>query len=230
MLKLTVIGDPIEHSKSPIIQQELATKAGIEIEYTRTKVNADNIAEFIQFARTNLNGFNVTMPCKMLIIPYLDSINEQAKKIGAVNTVKNANGKLEGFNTDSTGFIATLPAPVSTYKNVVIYGKGGAAKAIGINFEQPVYLHREQLHNYNFSETDLFVNCAPLGMKDKSQDFETLEFLQQLPADAIVYDIVYNPDHQTRLIKTAKTLQLQTFEGMDLLQAQAIKAFQIFTA
>ena len=128
-----IIGDPIEHTMSPVMQNAAFRKLGLDYIYLPFRVRAEELAQAVEGMRAlNVRGFNVTIPHKVTIIPMLDSLDSLAEKIGAVNTVVNNDGELRGYNTDATGFLQALlergvePAG----KDVVVMGAGGASRAI----------------------------------------------------------------------------------------------------
>jgi len=132
-VNLGVIGWPIAHSLSPVLQNEAIAKAGIDYVYTALPVKPEDLAAAVKGLRAlQFRGFNVTIPHKSTIMPFLDEIDEDARRIGAVNTVVNHDGHLKGYNTDVTGFIGALLANGFNPKgkNAVILGAGGAAHAV----------------------------------------------------------------------------------------------------
>ena len=132
-VNLGVIGWPIAHSLSPVLQNEAIAKAGIDYIYTALPVKPEDLAAAVKGLRAlQFRGFNVTIPHKSTIMPLLDEIDEDARRIGAVNTVVNNDGHLKGYNTDVTGFIGALLANGFNPKdkNAVVLGAGGAARAV----------------------------------------------------------------------------------------------------
>ena len=131
-----VIGDPIAHSKSPLIHGFWLEKLGIAGEYTRVHVTPDELAEYIAASKSDPRwiGSNVTMPHKQAIIPLLDRLHPLARKLGAVNTVVRAkDGALVGYNTDTDGFLEPLREVLGKqhlFRMARILGTGGAARAI----------------------------------------------------------------------------------------------------
>jgi len=241
--RLGVIGDPISHSLSPKIHLQLAEIAKIKIDYQKFQVNENNIAQFVEDAKNNLDGFNVTMPDKQNIIQYCNEVSEFANEVQAVNTVSIHRDfpeeKLFGDNTDGPGFFVSLPRSV---KNVLIFGTGGAARAIGW------YLHLQNIpvsfatiiENDSFADFpiykydelepiilnfDLFVNATNVGMKDDQVIYD----VSKLPINALIYDIVYKAKEQTQFIKNAQAAGFETMQGRDLLLSQAILSFNIWT-
>lgn len=128
-----IIGDPIEHTMSPVMHNAAFKKLGLDYLYVPFRVRKEELDKAVKGIRAlNIRGFNVTIPHKVTIMPMLDGLDPLAEKIGAVNTVVNDDGNLKGYNTDATGFLQALlergVEPVG--KNVVILGAGGAARAI----------------------------------------------------------------------------------------------------
>jgi Shikimate 5-dehydrogenase len=228
---LCVIGDPIEHSQSPRIHNALAEQADLNYVYTAFRVTIETLPEFIEAAKTlPIAGFNVTMPLKSAVLPFLHSLDPIAEKCGAVNTVVNTDGKLTGYNTDGEGFIASIEG--KAYKAPLILGTGGAAKAISAAFSSigidaiPVSVRNSwaELPKYA-AQADIIVNATSLGMHGNEQ-FQNFDWLKE--TNACVYDIVYNPI-ETELLIAAKANGLKTIGGLELLQQQAEIAFKKFT-
>jgi shikimate dehydrogenase len=129
-----VIGDPIAHSKSPLIHNFWLAKLGIDAEYRACHVRPDELADYLKTrnADDNWRGCNVTMPHKQAVIFQLDSLSSAAKRIGAVNTIRMRDYLLDGDNTDAPGFLEPLAAYLGTqkYRFASLIGTGGAARAI----------------------------------------------------------------------------------------------------
>jgi shikimate dehydrogenase len=127
-----IIGNPIEHSISPAMQNAAFSKMKLDYVYLPFRVNSDGLAEAMQGVRgLNLGGLNITIPHKVAVIPLLDEIDPLVENLGAVNTVTNDEGYLKGYNTDAAGFLGTLTAAgvKPAGKKAVILGAGGAARA-----------------------------------------------------------------------------------------------------
>ena len=253
-LKLGIIGKPLSHSISPVLQNEAIKSVGKTGEYKKFECDKDCLPETIKFFKENgYLGFNVTIPHKENILKYLDFIDETAQKIGAVNTVKIENGELFGYNTDIFGFIE--PIKNRTFNNAVILGAGGAARAIVFGLDKlniknitvcardinkanifinslkdkiNANIYAEMLsENSDYSNTDILVNCTPLGMKGKFEN-QIPTKLENVNKKLFVYDIVYNPQ-ETLLLKQAKENFLECINGLDMLVFQGAKAFEIWT-
>jgi shikimate dehydrogenase len=128
-----VIGDPIEHSMSPVMHNAAFEERGIDYLYIPFRVEKEELGKAIAGMRAlNIRGLSVTIPHKIAVIPFLDELDPLAERIGAVNTIVNDDGVLRGYNTDATGFLqALLERGIRPRgKNVVILGAGGASRAI----------------------------------------------------------------------------------------------------
>ena len=246
---LYIIGSPVSHSLSPFVQNRLISGAGIagEYVYAALEVKSGDAGLFAKSMRHfGIAGCNVTMPLKAEIIPHLDEVDKEAKRYGAVNTIANRGGVLYGYNSDGPGFLDSLDLCGVNAGSVLILGAGGAARtaalallAKGISVcvcsrEQPDFdapgissipweAAREHAANAR-----LLVNATPLGMHGTDADFEGFGFVDALPKDAAVYDMVYAPK-ETRLLKYAKSRGLKTVNGLPMLVCQAAIAFHHFT-
>jgi shikimate dehydrogenase len=128
-----LIGDPIEHTISPVMHNAAFKKLGLDYFYLPFRVRSEELPQAVDGLRAlNIQGFNVTIPHKVTIIPRLDGLDPLAEKIGAVNTVVNTDGNLRGYNTDAAGFLQPLleRGIEPGGKDVVVLGAGGAARAI----------------------------------------------------------------------------------------------------
>ncbi len=189
-------------------------------------------------SRPNLRGFNVTIPFKESIIPFLDSLSAEARAVGAINTVKVlANGRLEGYNTDWIGFRDTLiPLLTPAHRQALILGTGGASKAVkyALDFlkidsqcvSRKGHLCYENLIRDNFDDELIIVNCTPLGTFPNTEQSPPLPAGFFRKAD-IAFDLVYNPP-VTRFLETAAAAGASTINGLPMLQVQAQKAWEIW--
>jgi len=128
-----VIGDPIEHTMSPVMHNAAFKKLGLDYVYLAFRVKKEELGEAIEGMRAlNIRGLNITIPHKVAVIPFLDELDTLADEIGAINTIINSNGVLKGYNTDATGFLqALLERGIEPKeKRVAILGAGGASRAI----------------------------------------------------------------------------------------------------
>jgi len=245
---LAVIGMPVRHSLSPYIQTFFAQRSSQNCVCLAFEVTADTLPAFVGAARTlPIKGFNVTMPLKERIIPYLDDLDGTAKESGSVNTVVNRDGKLTGYTTDGLGAvraIRTLTGEISG-KNILILGTGGAAKSASLALHgagaQVTALSRRDLlpelkgaavrHWSELpalcADAHVIVNGTPLGMEGHEQ-FSGFSFLDHARRDTVVFDLVYLP-RETQLLRQAKKRGLRTLDGLALLVSQAALSFRLFT-
>ena len=251
--RMGVIGHPIAHTLSPAIHTKMAEHLGLCCEYTAHHVKNGELAGFVEMAKTeNYAGFNVTIPHKKDIMDFLDECAPYARKCGAVNTVKIADGKLKGYNTDGDGLYASLKQNgiLMDRCRVLLLGAGGAAlsicqKALDVGAKVTV-LCRSPKKAVAFAEkdgvtvrelsptvqkecakvADIIINATPLGMEGIPDDFWDFSFLDE--TEAAVYDIVYKPA-ETSLMRESRNRGLRAFNGLGMLINQAIYAFSIFT-
>ena len=237
-----VIGDPISHSKSPLIHNFWLKKLGIEAEYRKTHVLPDGLGAYFLSRRTDPDwlGCNVTIPHKIAVMDFADDPGGVRERIGAMNIIAcETGGPLIGTNTDPGGFLA----PLAGWKgrSATIIGTGGAARAVlfalaSLDLKVTI-MARDAAKAAALAAggrvidmagplpaTDLLVNTTSLGMVGQPP----LEIdLAPLPADAIVYDIVYAP-LETPLLAAARARELACIDGLEMLVGQAALAFDIF--
>lgn len=255
--KLCIIGDPVLHSKSPVIQNAIISALGLDYIYLCQPVPRGQVKEWLSAASfAGYAGFNATMPHKEELVPLMDELDPLAKKCGAVNTVCIKNGKYYGFNTDGGGFLRALADLRVTVegKKVLLLGSGGAAKAVAAALaetgakvtianrtvrraEDICKMDPAHLTPADFTvdslcrlaaESHILVNCTSLGMEGTDADFEDLRFIDALSPDAAVCDLIYAPA-ETSLLKRAKEAGHPTTNGMGMLLHQAILALEHFT-
>lgn len=187
-----------------------------------------------------LEGFNVTIPYKESVIPYLDELSEEAKTIGAVNCVVIRDGKMVGHNTDITGIEASLHwLDIAPEAKVLILGTGGASKAVqyvlrkyGISFT--VVSRDEQKGNTTYSkltaediaEHKIVINTTPLGMSPGVDSAPEIDY-SAIDAEHKVFDLVYNPA-ETLFLKRCKEQGTATMGGIMMLQTQAIASWHLW--
>lgn len=244
-----VIGDPIAHSKSPLIHGFWLKALGLEGGYRRAHVKPDDLAAYIadRKADSDWRGCNVTIPHKVAVMNLVGDPGDIRGTIGAMNTiVRQPDGSLIGTNTDAAGFYAPLAELDLEGAPVAVVGAGGAARAVLFALARAgvghvTILNRSPLKAMGLLATfglkgdvvaldaalppvSLLVNSSSLGMTGQPQlDLD----LSPLPEDAIVYDLVYAP-LQTGLLKAAEARGLDTVDGLDMLIGQAALAFELF--
>ncbi len=244
-----VIGDPIAHSKSPVIHNFWLKKLGIKANYQTFRVKPDELADYISDRRDDPNwqGCNVTIPHKLAVMDHVSDPGDVRASIGAMNTIaRNDSGGLFGTNTDAGGFFAPIADVPLSGQDVIVVGAGGAAQAVlfalsRIEVGSVTIINRNVLkasallarfglkgqaleHGSTLPPARLLVNASALGMK--GQDELTID-LDGQPDDAIIYDLVYVP-LKTKLLRAAESRGLDTIDGLTMLIGQAAVAFEIF--
>lgn len=244
-----VIGDPIKHSKSPLIHRFWLEALGIAADYRATHVTPDGLADFIAARRQDPDwrGCNVTIPHKIAVMDLVGDPGDVRASIGAMNTVaRAADGAVFGTNTDAGGFYGPIADIPLAGAPVIVVGTGGAAHAVLFALSRlgvgPVTLLARNalkgaalLARFGLKgavkpiesalpPAQLFVNTTSLGMVGQPP---LAPDLSPLPDDAVVYDIVYAP-LETPLLAAAEARGLQTVDGLDMLVGQAAIAFELF--
>lgn len=195
----------------------------------------------------SLRGLNVTIPYKTEVIPYLSALNDEAEKVGAVNTIKiigaDSSKKLIGYNTDVYGFRQSIkPFLEGHHEKALILGNGGASKAVAYTLTQfgikCFFVGRNKTEGINFTYEELtdniikacklIINCTPVGTFPNINDAPDLPY-EAITTDHLCYDLVYNPE-ETEFIKRSKALGAQTVNGLSMLHLQAEKAWEIWSA
>jgi len=180
-----LIGDPVEHSMSPVMHNKAYKKLGLDYIYLPFRVAPEQLEAAVDGLRAlNVCGFNVTIPHKVAVIPMLDGLDPIAEKIGAVNTVVNMDGELRGYNTDAAGFLRALldSGTEPDGKNIVVLGAGGAARAV-------TYILAERDVNLTIlnrrEELDWAEAIAELINEDFGRPVRVLELLDECLAEAL---------------------------------------------
>ncbi len=244
-----VIGDPVSHSKSPLIHKFWLGKLGIEGDFRATHILASGLADYVDTRRADpaWRGCNITIPHKIAVMDHVDDPGDVRGSIGAMNTVfRQPDGIVIGTNTDAAGFFAPIADFDLQDMPVAVIGTGGAAHAIlfalakaGVGavtlFARNPLKGAAILSRFGLKGTvqsldkalppvALVVNATQLGMTGQAP----LEInLSALPDDALVYDIVYAP-LVTPLLAAAQKRGLATVDGLEMLVGQAAVAFELF--
>ncbi|RZB32024.1 MAG: shikimate dehydrogenase [Desulfobacteraceae bacterium Eth-SRB1] len=243
-----VLGDPISHSLSPVMHNSAFAYTGYNGAYLAFNVKDRDLAPAISGIRAlGIKGASVTIPHKVEVMKFLDSIDEEALKIGAVNTIVNRDGKLFGYNTDCLGAThALLEKTDIKDKDVVILGSGGAARAIGFGIvaeggkltilgvlkDEGENLARDlgvaYYHASAFKNIDcrILINATPVGMTPNTKAMPVQK--EGLSKDMVVMDIVYNPI-KTRLLKEAEDIGCITVDGASMFVYQGAAQFEMWT-
>lgn len=245
-----VIGNPIEHSLSPLMHNAGYHALGIRAEYHRFQVEPRNLEAAVNgLCALDFSGFNVTIPYKEQIIPFLNALTPQARLAGAVNTVKIEQGKTIGHNTDGDGFVRSIEEELKDLKGkkTVLLGSGGAAKGIALSLAQrgaDLHILNRTLEKSlqlvksiecegglaaagNFApgewlkDLDLLVQTTSVGLHNEPFPFS----LQGINQKALVIDIIFNP-WETPFLHEAKKFGCRTMNGLGMLLHQGALAWE----
>lgn len=243
-----IIGDPVEHSLSPLIHNAGYEAMNLDFIYVPFKVFG--IERAMEGVRgLGIRGVSVTMPYKVSVMEYIDDIDGIAEKIGAVNTVINENGVLKGFNTDYDAALKALDeATAIKGKRAILVGSGGAALAIALGLKKSgvelVILNRTKEKAKELAEgvkaegfggleqlslvssADILINATSVGMWPEAN--ETIVPKKLLHEGLTVFDIVYNPK-ETKLLSEALDKGCSVVYGYKMLLHQAATQFELFT-
>jgi shikimate dehydrogenase len=248
-----VIGWPVEHSRSPLIHGYWIKKHGLDAEYRREAVPPEKFEAFVtRLAERGYVGANVTIPNKEAALT-LSNGDDRAERVGAANTLWLDRGALRSTNTDVEGFIDNLDAMAPGWQRglqtAVVLGAGGTARAVvyglterglprihvvnrtldralalGEEFGEHVHALRWGELNGLLAGAGLLVNTTSLGMAGKPPLTVALE---NLPASAVVADVVYAP-LETALLAAARARGLRTVDGLGMLLYQAVRGFELW--
>jgi shikimate dehydrogenase len=245
-----IFGHPIEHTLSPLMHNSAFEAMGLDICYVAFDVSPEDLKDAVRAIKAlGLLGVNVTIPHKEKVIQLLDTVDEEALFIGAVNTIVHSDGRLYGYNTDGRGFLHSLSEEGVSFegKRILIIGAGGAARAISYCLgEKAASLHlydidrakAERLVNdlnrfqkgvyllddlRNMGGQDILINATPLGWKD--DDPLPVE-PEAISPEMVVCDLVYK---NTRLLKEAKEKGAKAINGSGMLLWQGALAFELWT-
>jgi 3-dehydroquinate dehydratase/shikimate dehydrogenase len=230
-----LVGSPVAHSVSPAMHNAAFRQIGLDAVYL--PLAATDVEDFVTFARAfALQGASVTIPFKVSLAGRVDEVSADARRIGAINTIRTSNGRWIGDNSDLTGFLDPLSGHRLEGARAAILGAGGAARSVAVALGSSgarVSIHarnRERAAHVAalvhgsvgqwpppLGSWDLLVNCTPVGMYPHVHE-------TPLPAESLgggtVYDLVYNPQ-RTRLLCDAERAGCPTIGGLDMLVAQA---------
>lgn len=230
--QLGLIGNPISHSLSPIIHKKISEYLNENINYKLEECEKINI----DYLKENYDCFNVTMPFKKKIIPYINELSNRSKIIKSVNCVKNEKGILKGESTDGKGFVEAFKIKfneVFENKNICIIGTGGSGKSLAFEIEKEgpkniFYLSKSQkgknIFSYNdlsfLEDCDIIINASPLGfINDESPCDDFFE-------NQIVCDLIYGK--KTKFLKEAYKKNCRLMDGLGMLVFQAIYSWEFW--
>jgi 3-dehydroquinate dehydratase / shikimate dehydrogenase len=246
-----IIGNPVSHSMSPAIHNASFIEKGLNNVYVPLKIA--NIGTFMkECRRMDFQGFSVTIPHKESVLPFLNNIDHTAKKIGAINTIVNQDGKLTGYNTDCMAAIMGLECSLKetndtlSNKKISIIGAGGAARAVAFGLKEKgcditifnrtieraeklshdVKCRFERFEELYKLDSDILINTTPIGM---FPDIDQTPIPKNILKEAmIVFDAIYNPV-ETRLLRDAKEKGCHTVNGLSMFINQAAEQFRLWT-
>lgn len=245
-----LLGKSLGHSFSKDYFTEKFSR--LNLNHTYRNIELDDISKIVEFVHihNDLKGFNITVPYKESIIPYLDDIDETAREIGAVNTVKVFdNGKLKGFNTDVIGFknIGCHLSAISKNGTALILGTGGASKAVqyvlkkeniqfriasrnayklGMRNEELGIIGYDEINTIGFAPFSIIINTTPVGMFPNIGECLELPY-STIESRHVFIDLIYNPE-ETLFLKNARLKGAATFNGMSMLHEQAEASWEIW--
>ena len=231
-----IIGFPLLHSFSAKYFSEKFEREHIEAEYSLYPVQIGNLKLEIGHLLDSLDGFNVTMPYKQEIIPYLERLDDTAREVGAVNVVH----RRVGYNTDCLGFMESIqPLLRKEDKKALVLGTGGASKAVCYGLKQlgvrPTLVSRkpkagmlgyEDLTKDVMAAHTVIVNCTPLGMLPDVESCPPIPY-EMVTERHLLFDCVYNPE-ETLFLKKGKAQGAIIQNGIGMLYGQAKAAWAIW--
>jgi len=239
----SIFGDPVAHSRSPLMHNAVFKHLGYDACYTRTHL-LDGTKLKETFFALGLSGANVTVPHKEAAYRACDEIRGFAKSVGVVNTLINENGKLIGYNTDADGFLYAMSA-FENIKHILILGAGGTAKALASRFLQEnievTLLNRSQgrleyfknlgissysWENFELKHYDLVVNTTTAGLQDDAYPTPLPLLEEILQHTRYVADAIYGK--MTPFLQLAKEKNLSYKDGADMLLGQGVLANELF--
>ena len=236
MKHFALIGFPLGHSLSSSYFGEKFARESIDAEYSPLAIErAEEVLPHCEY----LSGFNVTIPHKQAIMPFLSAISEEAQAIGAVNCVKVTPDGLEGYNTDVVGIRKSLEGVTLEGAKALVLGTGGASKAVQYvlrtsGAEVKVVSRTEGAADLTYSDlseeliadTDIIVNTTPLGMFPNTESAPALPY-SALSAKHTLFDCVYNP-RLTKFLQLGAERGAKTIDGMTMFYAQAEASWEIW--
>ncbi|WP_027338904.1 shikimate dehydrogenase [Halonatronum saccharophilum] len=254
-----LFGYPVEHSLSPAMHNAAFKELGLDYIYLPYEVEVDNVKEAVCGIKgLGMSGVNVTIPHKEQVTPYLDRLSEEAKLIGAVNTIQNKGGELIGHNTDGRGFIRSLREEGEfdpKGKSVLIIGAGGASRAVafqlGLEGAKEIFINDLDIKVADDLASDVKSKLGALKVESVASikeiaagvdlivdatpigmfpkvDVSPILSSESLNSNQVIYDLVYNPK-ETVLLKEAKKVGAKGVSGLGMLLYQGAIAFEIWT-
>ncbi len=246
MKKYFVIGNPIDHSLSPVLHNHWFKENNINAIYDKKKTDKKNLQSIIfEIKQNRINGINVTVPFKKEVIPYLDKLSPEAEQTQSVNTIILNNDNLVGHNTDITGFTKAIKYLNFNIENkkILILGAGGVVSSIifalgKMNVNEIIISNRtrqkaDDLKNQfknlkvvnwgNLPNFDMIINATSLGLNDEEINLD----FSNIGEEKLFYDVIYNPG-LTNFLKAGKKLGNRAENGKLMFIYQALEAFKLW--
>jgi shikimate dehydrogenase len=247
MKKFLVIGNPIEHSLSPILHNYWIKNNSINAIYEKRKLDESELDELIlQIKQKKIDGVNVTVPFKKTIIPFLDELSDEAENTQSVNTLYLRDNKVIGHNTDIIGFQTSIKKSKYNISNkeIFILGAGGVVPSIIFALNKmkvskikisnrtienaenvkKLFKNIEIIEWGEVPSFDMIINATSIGLK--KEDYINLDF-SLVSKNCFFYDVIYNPT-ETNFLKTGKKMGNITLNGKLMFIHQALSAFNIW--
>ncbi len=246
MKKYLVIGNPIEHSLSPKLQNWWLKENNIDATYDKIKLEVHEIKNIIkEIKEQRIAGCNVTVPFKKIVIPFLDKLSREAEQTQSVNTITFDNGDLIGHNTDIAGFDTAIKKLNFSLrgKKVLILGAGGVVPSLifalkNMHVQEIIISNRtkERAENLrvlfsdlkilewgNLTDFHMVINATSLGLNNETINLD----FSSLGNNKLFYDVIYNP-HETHFLKMGKQLGHKIENGKTMFIYQALEAFKLW--
>ena len=255
-----ILGKPLDHTLSPVMHNAGFTASGLNFRYIQLEVSEEQLSDTIEnLKERHFRGLNITIPYKSKVMQYLDSIDDLASKIGAVNTIVNNDGVLTGYNTDVDGAIEALkPTGIDVddnSKKVLILGAGGSARAVcfglarlGLSLvitnrtnEGAEQLAKELKRNTEASavlldeineiidEINIIINCTPVGMKGMNNYNNSSPISSELLRKNMIVFDIVYNPMETSLLRDAKEVGAKIIYGYEMLVRQGARSFELWT-
>lgn len=252
-----LLGHPVSHSQSPLMHNTAFLEKSLPFAYAAFDVEPSGLDDAVAGIRAlGLKGVNVTIPHKVAIMPLLDEIDPLAKRIGAVNTVVNDNGRLVGYNTDGMGYVRSLIEETGLELDqqiVTMLGAGGAAKAVAFTLAEkgvkeiriinrsperaallaehvgtivPTRVVEQADGKDAIKDATLLINTTSIGMYPHVGEMPVLP--EWLHDQLIVSDLIYNP-LETRLLREARAIGARVHSGVGMFVNQGALAYELWT-
>lgn len=244
MRKFGLIGYPLGHSFSKkYFTEKFASEFINDTTYENFELPKIDLLPKVVAENPDLRGLNVTIPYKEAVIRYLNELSDDAREIGAVNTIKISSGKLKGFNTDYIGFMRSLiPLLKPTHKKALILGTGGSSLAVKYALEklgieyllvsrnpfEENEISYDSITEHILQEYTLLVNTTPVGMFPDVLNAPEIPY-QFLNDQHLLFDLIYNPE-ETLFLKNGREQGAVTKNGNEMLVLQAEEAWKIWNS